>query len=98
MDSLVASLRAKQLYLVQCIEKICDSHRIKYFLVGGSLLGAVKYGTFIEGDKDIENVTNRFIQFCEENKGKTVDREYIQNEYKDCTAEYIAEKILEALE
>lgn len=71
MDSLVASLRAKQLYLVQCIEKICDSHHIKYFLVGGSLLGAVKYGTFIEGDKDIDigmlrNDYERFISLADE--------------------------------
>ena len=51
-----------------------------------------------EGDTDMESVTKRFIQFCGENKGKTVDREYILNEYKDCTAENIARKTLEALE
>lgn len=51
-----------------------------------------------EGDTDIESVTRKFIQFCEDNKGKTVDHEYILNEYKDCTAGYIAEKILEVLE
>lgn len=51
-----------------------------------------------EGDMDIENVTRRFIQFCEENKSQTVARDYILNEYKDCTAEYIAGIILEILE
>lgn len=51
-----------------------------------------------EGDPDIENAARRFIQFCEENKGKKADRDYILCKYKDCTADYITGKIIEALE
>jgi elongation factor G len=35
--------------------------------------------------------------FSVENKGKTVDRDYIEREYEDCTPQYIAQKILDAL-
>ena len=50
-----------------------------------------------EGDSDIETAADRFIDFCVENKGKTVDRAFIESEYADCTPEYIAQKILDAL-
>ena len=51
-----------------------------------------------EGDKDIDAAAARFVRFCEENVGKTVERSYIESEYADCTPEYIARKILQALE
>ena len=51
-----------------------------------------------EQDPDLDAAADRFMSFCLENKGKTVDRAYIESEYADCTPEYIAGKILEALE
>lgn len=51
-----------------------------------------------EEEKDLDAVTERFIRFCEENNGKTVDRMFIEAEYADCTPQYIAQKILECLE
>ncbi len=51
-----------------------------------------------EGNADIDQAAKTFVQFCEENKGKTVDRGYILREYADCTPEYIAQKILDCLE
>ena len=51
-----------------------------------------------EGDKDLDTAASRFIRFCEENVGKTVERSYIETEYADCTPQYIAQKSLECLE
>ncbi len=51
-----------------------------------------------EQDPDLDAAADRFMRFCLLNKGKTVDRAYIESEYADCTPEYIAGKILEALE
>ena len=51
-----------------------------------------------ENDPDIGAAADRFIEFCLANKGKTVDRAFIESEYADCTPEYIAQKILDALE
>lgn len=50
-----------------------------------------------EGDKDLDAAEKRFIRFCEENIGKTVERSYIESEYADCTPKYIADRICEAL-
>ena len=51
-----------------------------------------------EGDADIDSAADAFIRFCEESRGKTVDRELILREYADCTPETIAQKILDCLE
>ena len=50
-----------------------------------------------EKDTNLDAAALRFIDFCVENKGKTVDRDYIEREYEDCTPQYIAQKILDAL-
>lgn len=51
-----------------------------------------------EEENNMDAVTKRFIQFCEENIGKTVNHEWIEVEYSDCTPHYITHKILESLE
>ena len=50
-----------------------------------------------EGDGDIDNAAERFIDFCLTQKGKTVEREYIEREFADCTPQYIAQQILDKL-
>lgn len=50
-----------------------------------------------EKDTELDDAAQRFIDFCVENKGKTVDRAYIEREYEDCTPQYITQIILDAL-
>lgn len=51
-----------------------------------------------EKDTDLDAAARRFIDFCVENKGKTVDHDDIEREYADCTPKYIANQILQALQ
>lgn len=46
-----------------------------------------------EYDEDIEGVAEKFIRFCTENKGRTIDSAGIAEEYRDCTPEYIEKSI-----
>ena len=50
-----------------------------------------------EKDPDLDAVAARFTEFCAQNKGKTVDRAFIEQEYADCTPKYIADQILQSL-
>lgn len=50
-----------------------------------------------EGDEDIDTVAKKFIDFCLENTGRTVNREFIESEFADCTPQYIAQIIINEL-
>lgn len=50
-----------------------------------------------EQDPDLDAAAARFTDFCVQKKGKTVDRAFLETEYADCTPEYIAQKILDAI-
>lgn len=51
-----------------------------------------------EEENKLDDATLRFVRFCKETVGKTVDRDFIECEYADCMPQYIAQKILESLE
>lgn len=47
-------IRQLQLEIISDVDRICRNNSIKYFLVGGSLLGAVKYGGYIPWEDTID--------------------------------------------
>lgn len=63
----IAELRVIQLDILKHIDVFCKEHDIKYFLCGGSMIGAVRHQGFIPWDDDIDIMMiredyNRFIQ------------------------------------
>lgn len=47
-------IHSRQLYIAKAVFDLCDKRGIHCFLVGGSLLGAVKEGSILQGDKDVD--------------------------------------------
>ena len=53
-ETLTKQCQAVMLRMLKIIDYLCDRHNIQYFLVGGSLLGAVRHKGFIPWDDDLD--------------------------------------------
>lgn len=53
-EEILKALQKTELEMLKIIDRICRKHNIKYFLVWGSMLGAVRHHGFIPWDDDID--------------------------------------------
>lgn len=54
MEGDIALLQRGNLYLFRRLREICQTHNIKYWMIGGTLIGAVRHKGFIPWDDDID--------------------------------------------
>ena len=53
-NEILRKVQLIQLDMLLEVDKICKDNNIKYYLIGGSALGAVRHQGFIPWDEDID--------------------------------------------
>lgn len=74
-------LQKRELEILKCFVDVCDKLGLKYYLVCGSALGAVKYGGFIPWDDDVDValVRDEYERFLKEAPAHLPDWMFLQN-------------------
>lgn len=81
----INKLHSCQLLLAAELKRICEENNIKYFIIAGTLLGAVRHKGFIPWDDDMDFAIMRkdyarFIKVCEEQLGDDFILQNISND------------------
>ena len=89
------SLQQVELKMLQMVDDICRELHIKYYLVCGSALGAVKYSGFIPWDDDLDIGLLRpdYEIFVREAKRLLPDNYFLQNYRTDPAFPQVFSKI-----
>lgn len=94
-DGKIDRIREREFTLLSEVDRICKKHKINYYLVGGSLLGAVRNEGFIPWDDDVDICMLRedfekFRKVCPEE----LSDEFAYQSYRDeKSTHYIYDKI-----
>lgn len=76
-------LHGVELEILKEFNRICDKHNLNYFAVGGTLIGTIKYQSFIPWDDDVDLGMPRddYDKFIEIAKEELDDKYFIQSGY-----------------
>lgn len=78
---ILRKLQLAELYMMKKVAQICEENDIRYYLCGGSLLGAIRHGGFIPWDDDLDITMYRedLSRLCEIISRDYSDVFFVQN-------------------
>ena len=90
----VKELQETELEILKAFHRFCEEHHLRYYLSGGTLLGAIRHKGFIPWDDDIDLCMPRpdYMKLVEILKDGQLDQyRYLNTRYldKDCPSSMI---------
>ncbi|MBO5230928.1 MAG: LicD family protein [Clostridia bacterium] len=91
-NSYLKELQKIELEILLEVDRICKKHNIAYFLVSGTLLGAIRHKGFIPWDDDIDICMpiDDYKKFCKVSAKELDDAFFLQNFETDNTNKWAA--------
>jgi lipopolysaccharide cholinephosphotransferase len=82
---LLRKIQLAELLILNELDRICREHKINYYLVGGTLLGAIRHGGFIPWDDDLDVAMERkdYKRFCDVCRSELDGKFFLQNVFTD---------------
>ncbi len=76
MNQTEVAMKEKLLGILQCFHQFCEDNRLRYYVVGGTALGAMRHKGFIPWDDDIDVGMPRedYDRFLKLSNGKLQDK------------------------
>lgn len=79
-NHILRKLQLTELEILKDFDKVCRKHNLRYYIVGGTLIGAVRHGGFIPWDDDIDVSMPRkdYNKLCAVAKEEFSDKYFLQ--------------------
>lgn len=93
-DGKLDEIKKIEIEAMEEIKRICEKHDIKYFLVGGSMLGAVRHKGFIPWDDDLDvGMLREDYEKFRRVAPQELDDKYFYQSYRTEDSHYIFDKV-----
>ena len=95
MDDQIQKLKQRELELFRLFIQVCEKLDLRYYVVGGTLLGAVRHKGFIPWDDDIDVGLPRadYDRFVQQAQALLPDWCFLQNYHTDPAYPYLFSKL-----